>query len=67
MFGASAQGLKLVGTVDLLVSVGAGVVVDELAGQDAVDQDGEFAGGSGDGGGLAGAGGEAAVKGAEGG
>src|SRR5215469_15950402 len=50
-----------------MVDVGAGVVIDEVAGQNAVDQDREFAGGGGKSFGLADAHRQAAVKRPEGG
>ena len=49
------------------VGVGTGVFVDERAGQGAIDEDGELAGGGGDGLGLTDADGQPAVEGAEGG
>ena len=49
------------------VGVGTGVFVDERAGQGAIDEDGELAGGGGDGLGLTDADGQSAVEGAEGG
>src|SRR5215469_14768815 len=45
-----------------MVSIGAGVVIDEVAGQHAVDQQSKFAGGGSDGFGLADADCQTAVK-----
>jgi len=63
--GALAQRLEFTSTVKLVVSSCTGVVIDEIAGQDAVDQHRELAGCSGNCLGLAHAGGQAAEEGAE--
>ena len=53
---------EFTGAVELMVSIGAGVVVDELAREDPVDQHRKFAGGGGYGFGFADADCQAAVK-----
>ena len=63
--GAFAQRLEFTGAVELVVSSGTGVVIDEVAGKHAVDQHGELAGSGGNRLGLAGAGGEASIEGAK--
>ena len=51
--GATAEAVDQARAVKLIVGGGAGVAVNHLAAQDTVNQYGEFAGGSGDGLGLA--------------
>ena len=63
--GAFAQRLEFTNTVKLVVSSCTGVVIDEVAGQDAVDQHRELAGGSGNCLGFAHADGQASEEGAE--
>src|SRR5208283_907397 len=63
--GAFAQRLEFTSTVELVVSSCTGVVIDEVTGEDAVDQHRELAGGSGNCLGLAHAGGQASEEGAE--
>ncbi len=46
-FGAFAQRLEFMSAVELVVSSCAGIIIDEVAGQDAVDQQRELAGGGG--------------------
>ena len=62
---APAQCFELAGAMELVVGSCARIVVDKLARHDAVDEQGQFAGSGGDGLGLAGPRGEAAVKSAE--
>ena len=46
-FGAFAQGVELTGSIELIVSGCAGVFIEEVAGQDPLDQDRELPGGGG--------------------
>ena len=64
-FGAFAQGVELTGSIELIVSGCAGVFIEEVAGQNPVDQDRELTGGGGVGLGFAGRCGQAAVEGPE--
>jgi hypothetical protein len=63
--GKFAQRLEFTSAIELVLNSSAGVVIDEVAGQDAVDQHREPAGGGGNCLGLAHAGGQASIEGAE--
>jgi hypothetical protein len=63
--GTSAEGFKLTGKVELVIGVGAGVLVDEVAGQHPIYQQREFACSRSNRLRLADANGQAAVEGAE--
>ena len=65
--GALAKSAQAPRALAGVVDVGAGVAIDERAGQGAVDEDGQLARGRGEGLGLAAADGQPAVEGAEGG
>ncbi len=64
MLSTFAQSLDHAGAVAVSIGSSAGIRIDDVAPQYSVDQEGEFARGGGNGGGLAGARGEAAVEGA---
>src|SRR5215467_13358378 len=64
-FGAFAQGVELTGSIELIVSGCAGVFIEEVAGQNPIDQDRKLTGGGGDSLGFAGTRGQAAIEGTE--
>ena len=65
--GALSEAAQRAGALAGVVAVGARVAIDQGAVEGAIDEDGELAGGGGDGLGLADADGQAPVEGTEGG